>query len=157
MERLLCEKCQFESDLQDLLHQQEQLDEKLKETVQKISYLESSLVNTKIHGETALRTLLESCIKSSEKITIRAINENEMTGANGTPSYFILQSEELKDILKKLSLVHENYLKDNSNNVEALARRIVQCGHLMANVHSQGIAVSNKSADIEFGEREYLF
>jgi hypothetical protein len=50
-------------------------------------------------------------MKTSEKITLRAIAESETPGASGTPTYFIMIAEELQDVLTKLKLVHENYLK----------------------------------------------
>lgn len=148
------DKDTFESDLQDLLHQQEQLDQKHNEALQKIQDLEVMLVNSKIQGETALRALLEACIKTSEKITLRAIAESETPGASGTATYFIMIAEELQDVLTKLKLVHDNYLKDNKNNVEALARKVQSSGHLLASVHEQGMAICNKLANIDTGESE---
>lgn len=108
-------------------------------------------MNSKIHGETALRALLEACIRTSEKITLRAIAESETPGASGTVTYFIMIAEELQDVLTKLKLVHENYLHDN-NNVEALVRKVQAAGHLFASVHEQGMAICNKSTNIENGE-----
>lgn len=150
-DRVLSEKQTCETDFQDLLHQQEQLDLKHNETVLKIQQLENDLLNSKIHGETALRALLEACIKTSEKITLRAIAESETPGASGTVTYFIMIAEELQDVLLKLKIVHENYLQDN-NNVEALVRKVQSAGHLMASVHEQGMAICNKSTNIENGE-----
>lgn len=101
----MCEKETCETDIQYLLHQQEQLDQTHNEALAKIKELEHELVNSKIHGETALRTLLEACIKTSEKITLRAIAESETPGASGTSTYFILVAEELQDVLTKLKIV----------------------------------------------------
>lgn len=84
-------------------------------------------MNAKIHGETSLRALLETCMRTSEKITLRAIAESETPGASGTSTYFIMIAEELQDVLTKLKIVHEKYLQDN-NNVEALARKVQSCG-----------------------------
>lgn len=151
----MCEKETCETDIQDLLHQQEQLDQTHNQALAKIKELEQELVNSKIHGETALRTLLEACIKTSEKITLRAIAESETPGASGTSTYFILVAEELQDVLTKLKIVHENYLKDNNNNVEALARKVQSSGHLLASVHEQGMAICNKSTNIDTGESTY--
>ncbi|XP_035912484.1 huntingtin-interacting protein 1 isoform X5 [Anopheles stephensi] len=153
MERLLSEKESVESDLQDLLHQQEQAEQKLQEALKQVATLETALINGKISGETALRTLLEACIKSSEKLTLRAIGENEMPGAGGTPTYFLMIAEELQEVLTKLRMVHENYLKDNSTNVESLARKVIIGAHLLASAHVQGMTVCNRSANIESGER----
>uniref|UniRef100_U5EQY1 Putative actin-binding protein n=1 Tax=Corethrella appendiculata TaxID=1370023 RepID=U5EQY1_9DIPT len=154
MDRLLNEKCAIESDFQDLLHQQEELEEKHQISLEKIRNLENLLTESKIHGETALRTLYEACVKSSEKLTLRAINENDIpSSASGTPTYFLLIAEELQDVLTKLAIVHENYLQDNSKNVESLARKIIHSGHLLASVHVQGLAICNSSANIECGER----
>lgn len=156
-ERVLGEKETFETDIQDLLHQQEQLSQQQSEAAEKIRQLEVDLMNSKIHGETALRALLEACIKTSEKITLRAIAESETPGASGTSTYFIMVAEELQDVLTKLKIVHENYLKDNNNNVEALVRKVQSTGHLLASVHEQGFAICNKSTNIDTGESEFLF
>ena len=153
-DRVLSEKESFEIDIQDLLHQQEQMDQKNNEALLRIQQLELELVNSKIHGETALRALLEACIKTSEKITLRAIAESETPGASGTSTYFIMVAEELQDVLTKLKIVHENYRKDNNNNVEALVRKVQSAGHLLASIHEQGMAVCNKSTNIDTGESE---
>jgi hypothetical protein len=153
--RILHEKDILECEIQDLLHQQEELKEKERDAAERIQKLENDLLNSKIHGETALRALLEACIKTSEKLTLRAITDSETPGASGTATYFIMIAEELQDILAKLKLVHENYLKDNTNNVEALVRKVIVGGHLLASVHEQGMAICNKSANIDIGERKY--
>lgn len=152
---MLIEKETSEIDCQDLLHQQEQLTEKLAEANLKYQALELDLTNSRIHGETGLRTLLEACVKTSEKLTLRAITESEMPGASGTATYFIMMAEELQDVLTKLKMVHESYLKDNTNNVEALARKVIVGGHLLASVHEQGMAICNKSTNIDSGESKF--
>ncbi|XP_058465660.1 huntingtin-interacting protein 1 isoform X3 [Malaya genurostris] len=154
MDRLLTEKGTIESDLQDLLHQQDEMDQKYQAAMDTMRNLENSLVDSKISGETALRTLLEACIKSSEKLALRAISENEMPGAGGTPTYFLMIAEELQEVLSKLAIVHENYLKDNSTNVESLARKVIIGAHLLASAHVQGMSICNRSANIECGEQE---
>lgn len=118
-----------------------------------IQSLGNEIIASKIHGETALKTLLETCIKSSGNLANRAISDNETAGTTG---YFMIIAEELKDTLMKIVLVHENYLEDN-NNVESLARKIILGGHLLASVHVQGMAICNQSADIECGERKYFY
>lgn len=132
---------------------QEQMEHKYQDALETIKSLENCLVDSKISGETALRTLLEACIKSSEKLTLRAISENEMPGAGGTPTYFLMIAEELQEVLSKLAIVHENYLKDNSTNVESLARKVIIGAHLLASAHVQGMSICNRSANIECGER----
>ena len=154
-DRVLSEKETVEMDIQDLLHQQEQLEIRQLEAADKIDQLKVEVTNAKIHGETALRALLEACIKSCEKITIRAITESETPGASGTSTYFIMLAEELQDVLTKLKLVHDSYIKDNDNNVEALARKVIVGGHLLASIHEQGMAICNKSTNIESGESKY--
>lgn len=138
-----------------MLLQQEQLTEKLVVLTDSNQKLDIQLQETRIRGDTALRTLLETCIKESEKIAARSINDNEMPGAGGTPNYFLLISEELQDVLTKLSIVHENYQNDSSTNVESLARKVILGGHLLASAHVQGMAVCNSSTDIECGERKF--
>ncbi|XP_052896699.1 huntingtin-interacting protein 1-related protein isoform X2 [Anopheles moucheti] len=132
---------------------QEQTEQKLQAALARLGATETALIDSKISGETALRTLLEACIKSSEKLTLRAIGENEMPGAGGTPTYFLMIAEELQEVLTKLKMVHENYLKDNSTNVESLARKVISGAHLLASAHVQGMTICNRSANIESGER----
>lgn len=43
------------------------------------------------------------------------------------------------------------FLADNTN-VEALARKVQSCGHLLASICEQGFAICNKSANIDSGE-----
>ncbi|XP_063708140.1 huntingtin-interacting protein 1 isoform X4 [Culicoides brevitarsis] len=152
-DRLSNDKATLELDLQDLLHQQEQLEEKLNLSIDTNKTLENVLQDTRIKGDAALRALLETCVKESEKIAMRSINDNEMSRAGGTPSYFLMIAEEVQDVLTKLSLVHNNYQADSSANVEALARKIILGGHLLASAHVQGMAICASSADIECGER----
>lgn len=77
-DRVLNEKETFETEIQDLLHQQEIQDQKYNE---KIQQLELDLLNSRIHSESSLRALLECVMKTSEKITLRAIAESETPGA----------------------------------------------------------------------------
>jgi translation elongation factor EF-Ts len=156
MDRMTNEKCSIESDFQDLLHQQDEVQEKYQVACLESKHLAEQLTEAKIHGEAALRALLEACFKSAEKLALRAISDNDRL-ASGTPTYFLMIAEELKDILTKLELVHVSYVKDNSQNVESLARKVIIGGHLLATAHVQGLAVCNSSADIELGERKFDF
>ena len=142
--------------MQDLLHEQEELNEKYTAALSTVAALEATIQDTKIRDETHLRALIEATIKSSEKLTTRAMSENEVAGTAGTSSYFMMVAEELQSVLNELTIVHESYLMDNSN-VEGLARKIILGGHLMATVHVQGMTICNTSADIECGESEYIF
>lgn len=154
-ERLHIEKNNFESDLQDILHEQEEIAEKHKNALLTIQGLESTLESTLIRDETRLRALVEACIKSAEKLTTRAMADNDVTSAAGTSSYFMMIAEELQNVLNELSIVHDGYLNDSSN-VEGLARKVILGGHLMATVHVQGMTICNTSADIECGERKCI-
>lgn len=131
------------------------MEQKYNESQTKIQLLGNEIIASKIHGETALKTLLETCIKSSGNLANHAISDNEISVTAGTPGYFMIIAEELKDTLMKIVLVHENYLEDN-NNVESLARKVILGGHLLASVHIQGMAICNQSADIEQGERKWF-
>lgn len=150
------EKRNIECDFQDLLHEQEEMEEKYNAALSTIQALESSLEDLKIRDETRIRALVEACINSSKKLTERAMTENEVAAAAGTPTYFMMIAEELQTALSELGIVHDNYVCDNSN-VEGLARKVVLCGHLMATVHIQGITIYNTSADIEYGESMLIF
>ncbi|XP_037038849.1 huntingtin-interacting protein 1 isoform X2 [Bradysia coprophila] len=131
---------------------QEELTEKYNSTLSTIKALESTLEDTKIRDETRMRALMEACIKSSEKLALRAMSENDVASTANTSTYFMLISEELQQVLTELSIVYDTYVSDNSN-VEGLARKVILGGHLMATVHVQGMTICNSSADIEFGER----
>lgn len=154
-DRVHIEKDNFEIELQDLLHEQEELTEKYESSMSTIRNLEATMEDIRIRDETRLRALIEACIKSSEKLTLRAMAENEVAGAAGTSAYFMMISEELQNVLNELAIVHATYLAD-ANNVEGLARKIILGGHLMATVHVQGMTICNTSADIEFGERKCI-
>lgn len=103
-----------------------------------------------------MRALMEACIKSSEKLALRAISDNDVATTAGTSTYFMMIAEELQQVLNELNIVHETYVADN-NSVEGLARKVILGGHLMATVHVQGMTICNSSADIEFGESKLKF
>lgn len=151
LERLSEEKASMECDFQDLLHQQAELESKYKKSLEIIKELESSLATAKIHGESALRALLEACIRSSEKLAVRAYTEKEFSNATGTSSYFMMLAEELQNNLNELQIVYEKYTSDPTA-VEGFSRKIVLTGHLLSIIQIQGMTVCNTSADIEAGE-----
>ncbi|KAJ6648913.1 Huntingtin-interacting protein 1 [Pseudolycoriella hygida] len=151
-DRLQTQKDNIESDFQDLLNQQEELTEKYNSSLSTIKALESTLEDTKIRDESRMRALVETCIKSSEKLALRAISENDVASTTGTSSHFSMISEELQQVLNELSIVYDTYVADNSN-VEGFARKVILGGHLIATVHVQGMTICNSSADIESGER----
>lgn len=145
----------IESDLIDLLTEQDEYNEKLEKSNNTIHILEEALKNARINGDARIRALVEACIKSSEKLVIRAAAEHDVAVATGTSAYFMLFGEELTGLLNELAMVHCNYVTDNYNNVEALARKCILMGHLMATVYIQGVTICKTSANIESGESEY--
>lgn len=149
------DKVTIESDLIDLLTEQDEYNEKLEKSNNTIHILEEALKNARINGDARIRALVEACIKSSEKLVIRAAAEHDVAVATGTSAYFMLFGEELTGLLNELSMVHSNYVTDNYNNVEALARKCILMGHLMAAVYIQGVTICKTSANIESGESEY--
>ncbi|XP_055701906.1 huntingtin-interacting protein 1 isoform X2 [Phlebotomus papatasi] len=152
-DRLMVDKSDIECELQDLLHQQTELEEQHTATLQTVGNLESALKDAQIHGEVVVRSLLEACIKSSESLATRAISEDEFNSrASGSPTYFGLLADELLDVLTKLGLSHGQYVTDNAS-VEPFARKVILAGHLMATVQMQGAIVCNSTSDIEYGEQ----
>lgn len=149
------DKVTIESDLIDLLTEQDEYNEKLEKSNNTIHILEEALKNARINGDARIRALVEACIRSSEKLVIRAAAEHDVAVATGTSAYFMLFGEELTGLLNELSMVHSNYVTDNYNNVEALARKCILMGHLMATVYIQGVTICKTSANIESGESEY--
>lgn len=142
----------IECDLHDLLLEQDEYNEKLSQTNNTIHTLEEALKNARINGDARIRALVETCIKSSEKLVTRATAENDVAVAAGTSAYFMLFGEELADLLSELSMAHTSYVADSYNNVEALARKCILMGHLMATVYIQGNTICKTSANIERGE-----
>lgn len=148
------ERLDLENDVQDLLHQQSELEERNRVAEQKIGALEGSIRESEIKYSVALRSLLETCIKSSEKMATRAISENEFAGTPiGTPGYFTLIAEELQEVLSELGVSHGEYVSDK-NCAELFARKVILGGHLMATAHVQGVSVCSTCPDIESGERK---
>ena len=148
------ERLDMENDVQDLLHQQSELEERNREAQEKIAALETSIRESEIKYSVALRSLLETCIKSSEKMATRAMSENEFAGTGiGTPGYFTLIAEELQDVLSELSVSHGEYVS-NKDCAELFARKVILGGHLMATAHVQGMSVCGTCPDIELGERK---
>ncbi|GAB0092055.1 huntingtin-interacting protein 1 [Sergentomyia squamirostris] len=155
-DRLTVDKSDIECELQDLLHQQTELEERHLATLQTVGNLEAALKDAQIHGEVVVRSLLEACIKSSESLATRAVSEDEFnSGAAGTPGYFVLMAEELMEILTKLALSHAQYVTNNAS-VEPFARKTIIAGHMMATLQIQGVVVCNSTSDIEFGERSTI-
>lgn len=155
VDRLHTEKSTTESELHDLLHEQDEYNEKLEQIKSTIHILEEALKAARINGDARIRALVEACMKSSEKLVTRATAEQDVAVAAGTPTYFMMVSEELTRILNELSLVHVSYVADSYNNVEALARKCILMGYLMATVYIQGITVCKTSENIERGESNY--
>lgn len=147
----------IECDLHDLLLEQDEYNEKLSQTNNTIHTLEEALKNARINGDARIRALVETCIKSSEKLVTRATAENDVAVAAGTSAYFMLFGEELTELLSELSMAHTNYVADSYNNVEALARKCILMGHLMATVYIQGNTICKTSANIERGESMFCF
>lgn len=155
-DRIQIHKSSIEDDLHDLLLEQDEYNEKLSQTNNTIHTLEEALKNARINGDARIRALVEACIKSSEKLVTRATAENDVAVAAGTSAYFMLFGEELIELLNELSMVHSSYVADSYNNVEALARKCILMGHLMATVYIQGNTICKTTANIERGERMYL-
>lgn len=148
------ERLDLENDVQDLLHQQTELENRSQAAQDTINILQAELSDREIKYAAALRSLLETCIKSSEKMATRSISENEFAGTTiGTPGYFTLIAEELQEVLSELSVSHGEYVGD-WNCAELFARKVILGGHLMATAHIQGISVCSTCSDIECGERE---
>lgn len=120
----------LETDVQDLLFQQEEIMQRN-------------------------RVLLETCIKASEETSARTIQENETPGFQINATYFIMVSEELQDVLTKLKSVHQDFLNDNNSHMEALVRTTVKCSHLLNLIHERGMAICNKSTNINSGESKF--
>lgn len=148
------ERLDMENDVQDLLSQQSELEERNREAQMTIAALQGTIKEAEIKNSVALRSLLETCIRSSEKMATRAMSENEFAGTPiGTPGYFTLIAEELQEVLSELSVSHGEYVSDKSCT-ELFARKVILGGHLMATAHVQGISVCTTCPDIESGERK---
>lgn len=152
--RALDERSTFESDLHDLLLEQETLTESLTQTQATVAQLRQTASDVRIAQEAGLRALIQTCIRASENLTVRATSENEVAATTGTSSYFRMVAEELQTVLNEMVLVNAAYTNDADNNGEGLARKVILAGHLLATVHGQGMTVCNTCKDIEAGESE---
>lgn len=148
------DKITIESDLHDLLSEQDEYTEKLEKTNNTVHLLEEALKTARVSGDARIRALVEACIRSSEKMVSRAAAEHDVAVATGTSAYFMLFGEELTGILSELAVVHSSYVTDSYNNVEELAKKCILMGHLMAIVYIQGVTICKTSANIERGERK---
>lgn len=119
----------LETDIHDLLFQQEEI-------------------------ERRNRALIDTCIKASEETSVRTIQENETPGFQINAAYFIMVSEELQDMLTKMKTIHGEFLKDNNSNTDELVRNTIRCSHLMNLILERGMAICNKSTNINSGESE---
>lgn len=156
IDRAFEERTTLESDMQDLLLEQETLNEQFIASAAHQRTLEDELRDLRISQETVQRALIQTCIRSAENLTTRAVAENDVAAANGTSSYFRMIAEDLQSVLNELVLVNAAYTNDPDNNGEGMVRKIVLAGHLLASVHAQGMSVGNTASDIEIGERESL-
>lgn len=154
-DRLQIDKLTIEHDLHDLLHEQGEFEVKLKEEHEKMRTLEEVLQSTRVSSGQLIRSLLDACIKSSEKLVTRATLENDVAAAAGTSSYFMMQAEELTGILNEMAVVNKDFQFENNSHVEALACNSILIGHAMASVYVQGITICKTSANIESGERKF--
>lgn len=148
------EKLTVEYDLHDLLDEQGEFETKLKEEHEKIRTLEEVLQSTRVSSGQLIRSLLNACIKSSEKLVTRATLENDVAAAAGTSSYFMMIGEELTGILNELAVVNKGFQFENNSHVEAMASKTILIGHAIASVYVQGITICKTSANIENGERK---
>lgn len=153
-DRAVDERTANESDMHDLLLEQETLTEQYTQSQAQAALLRQSLQDVRIAQETGLRALIQTCIRASENLTQRASAENEVAATTGTSSYFRMVAEELLGTLNELVLVNGAYTNDAANNGESLARKVILAGHLLATVHVQGMTVCNTCKDIEAGESE---
>lgn len=148
-ENLLSEKRnEFEMKYKTALIKTDELETKNLEINKKLEGVQSDLQKI----ESSTKILLQTCIKSSEKLTSHAVTENELSSTAGTPAYFMIISEELNNSLSKLINVHEKYTEDDKA-IDEFADTIIVGGHLLASVYIQGTAICNTSANIESGER----
>lgn len=151
-DRAVDERNTHESDMHDLLLEQETLTEQYTQSQANAAALEQSVRDIRIAQEAGLRALIQTCIRASEQLTQRASAENEVAATTGTSSYFRMVAEESLNTLNELVLVNGAYTNDAANNGESLARKVILAGHLLATVHVQGMTVCNTCKDIEAGE-----
>lgn len=147
VERALTERSAHESDMHDLLLEHETLTEQFAQSQALADQL-------RIAQDASLRALIQTCIRASENLTVRATAENEVAATIGTSSYFRMVAEELLGVLNELVLVNAAYTNEPTLNGESLARKVILAGHLLATVHVQGMTVCNTCKDIEAGESE---
>lgn len=154
MERIKDEKQKVESELHDLLNQQEELSKSYSEVQENIKILQETVLTTKIHGETCIKVLLESIIGVTKQNYNKFVTDSEEPNGIEPKLYFFVSSNELKHIMTKLKIAYEQY-GNNNDQVDILARVIIRFGHFATSFHHQGLLICNKMPDIEIGDRMF--
>lgn len=155
--RLHADKDNVETDLQDMLHEQEQLQARHNEAKCELAELKLAADARLIREETRIRALTETCIRSAEKLSARTLLDDELDTVADAAAYLQLHSEQLQTVLGELAIVHGKYRTDPTTNVESLARKVIGAGHLMATVQLQARQMCNTSMDIEAGESKFYW
>lgn len=150
--RLHADKDNVETDLQDMLHEQEELQARFAEAKSELAEVKLTIESQVIREETRMRALVETCIRSAEKLTSRTLLDDELDTVADAAAYLQLHSEQLQTVLGEMAIVHGKYRVDPANNVESLARKVIGAGHLMATIQLQARQMCNASTDIESGE-----
>lgn len=130
LDRLVNEKSIIENEFQDLLHQQNELEDKIMLKNQSISELESGIC-----------ALITSVISSSEQLAF------EVSETNINAIFTDLSTK-----LKELSSAFVNYEQNPKLYAECLGRRVITAGHFLGILQKRGLEICNNCPDIQAGE-----
>lgn len=130
MDRVLNEKNIIENEFQDLLHQQNEMENKIMLQSKTISELEAGIC-----------ALLSSVISSSEQLTGCELDTD-------IHRVFV----DLNTKIKELSSAYMSYEQNPKLYAECLGRKIITTGHFLGILQKRGLEICNNCPDIQAGE-----
>ncbi|XP_077298661.1 huntingtin-interacting protein 1-like isoform X2 [Arctopsyche grandis] len=152
------EKSNIECDLQDLLQQNSVADENISALTSKCSQLEVDISKEIENVSIAQWSIIRCSIQSASdiiKCTLDEFDNPAISSLQCGPDYFrslLPLSEDCLTCFEKSLKLFE----DDRAPTESLAKDIVKAAHILSAVTIQGVATSNTSKDIVFGERMSL-
>lgn len=133
--------------------EQELLEEIEKRTTELQTQFDANVTQLKIQNSAAQSALMKILIKGFEELSLRSIQEGETPGTQTSSAYFIILSDELQDLLTKLTMIYKTYSNDKDLNAEGYARNLISSGHLLSLIYDRGMAICNTLTNINSGEK----
>lgn len=131
------------------MYQQEEIERRTNDLQVKF---DADVSQLKIQNHAAQSALMKTLIKGFEELNLRSVQEGETPSAQTTSAYFIMLSDELQDLLSKMTIIYRNYNNDNNLNAEGFARNVISSGHLLSLIYDRGMAICNTLTNINSGD-----